>query len=123
MKRLKDEFLDIVNKHSLLDGLAVLEIGCGIGSRSIAIASMCGSLQAIEPDVALVETAKEKNSRDNIQYQSGSAEKLPFLDKTFDTVIFTLSFHHIKFEKMTIALAEAVRVTKKGGHIVFLECG
>lgn len=121
MKRLKDEFLNEVNARITLEGLDILEIGCGMGSRSVAIAGMCRSLQAIEPDATLIESAKEKNSRDNIQYQCGVAEKLPFADTTFDTVIFTLSFHHIEFSKMPQALDEAVRVTKVGGHIVFLE--
>lgn len=121
MKRLKEEFLNRTEETVPLKGMNILEVGCGSGSRSVAIAERCSSVVAIEPSLESIALAIERNSRNNIQYQVGSAESLSFNNEEFDTVIFTLSFHHIPFSKMHDALAEAVRVTKKGGHIIFLE--
>ena len=59
----------------------------------------------------------------NVEFLEGSAEKLAFLDESFDVVIFTLSFHHVPNSKMPSAIDEAVRVVKKSGMIVFLEPG
>ena len=121
MKRLKEEFLNRTEEIVPLKGMSILEVGCGSGSRSIAIAERCASLIAIEPSSDSLALAIERSSRDNIQFQVGSAESLLFSDQQFDVVIFTLSFHHIPFSKMQDALSEAVRVTKRGGYVIFLE--
>ena len=121
MERLKDEYLQTIEKVVPLFGKNILEIGCGNGSRSVEIAKKCSHLTAMEPDADLLELAKSHNASQNIAYVLGKAEKLGFPNMNFDTVLFTLSFHHVPIEKMTTAIDEAVRVTKKGGNITFLE--
>ena len=120
MQRIKDGFLDKIEETVPLAGLAVLEIGCGDGSRSVTIASRCKNLTAIEPDK---EKLREAQSRQisNAVFENSSAEKLPFADKSFDIAIFTLSLHHVLINKMSVAIDEAVRVTKSSGYIIFLE--
>lgn len=121
MKRLKDEFLNKLEAFTPLTNLAVLEIGCGIGGRTVDIADRCDQLSALEPDPKLLAKAKELNARSNISYLLGSAGVLPFEDQTFEIIIFTLSLHHVPINKMATAIGEAVRVTKKDGFVVFLE--
>jgi ubiquinone/menaquinone biosynthesis C-methylase UbiE len=123
MKRLKDEFLNTIETKVSLSGKNVLEVGCGKGSRSVQIAKRCTSLNAIDPSSDSISRAREENSADNINYAIGKAESLDFPDNEFDAVIFTLSLHHVPIEKMTTAIDEALRVTKKGGNIIFLEPG
>ncbi len=120
MQRIKEEFLDSVEKTLPLKGLSILEIGCGDGSRSVAIASRCKSLTSIEPDEDKLNVALAREIP-NATFKVGSGEKLSFNDESFDAAIFTLSLHHIPVEKMGIAIDEAVRVTRKSGHIIFLE--
>lgn len=121
MKRLKEEYLEKIDKVVSLNNKKVLEVGSGSGARSIAIASKCAALEAIEPDINNINLAKLENNKSNINYQQGIAENLQFLDNTFDVVIFTLSLHHVQAEQMSKAIDEAVRVTKPGGYVVFLE--
>jgi ubiquinone/menaquinone biosynthesis C-methylase UbiE len=121
MKRLKDGYLNVIENTTSLSGKEVLEIGCGNGSRSIQIAKKCEHLTAIEPNPDFVAYAKKNNSSQNITYDVGKAEKLEFRNAQFDAVLFTLSMHHVPAEKMDSAIEEAVRVTKKGGHIIFME--
>ena len=121
MKRIKDEYLSTLEKVVPLLDKTILEVGCGNGSRSIEIAKRCAYLTAMEPDSNLLESAKTENSSQNITYVLGKAEHLGFDDKSFDVVLFTLSLHHVPVEKMPHTIDEAVRVTKKGGHIIFLE--
>ncbi len=121
MQRLKEEFLNLLESHVPLRDSDVLEIGSGSGARSVSIAGRCKKLTALEPDPRLLSKAQAQNSKSNIDYHLGSAEALPFGDRMFHTTIFTLSLHHVPVEMMATAIREAVRVTKKDGHVVFLE--
>lgn len=123
MERIKEEFLDKVESIIPLAAKSVLEIGCGTGTRSAAIAKRCHFLEAIEPSLEALIIAKTKNQAGNIRYQQGDAQNLPFEDYTFDVAVFTLSLHHVPMGEMSKAITEAVRVTKRGGYIVFLEPG
>jgi len=120
MQRIKEEFLDNVEKVLPLKGLSILEIGCGDGSRSVAIATRCQSLTSVEPDENKLKQALARKIS-NATFKVESGEKLSFDDNSFDAVIFTLSLHHIPIGKMGIAIDEAVRVTRKSGYIIFLE--
>ncbi len=121
MRRIKDTFLTSIQSVISFEDRDVLEIGCGDGTRSIQIATACKQLTALELDAARIEHAKAINIARNISYLTGTASQLPFLDQTFDIVFFTLSLHHIPDHEMSVAIDEAVRVTKPNGHIVFLE--
>jgi SAM-dependent methyltransferase len=120
----------IIHPEAHLDRLAphfvekrVLEIGCGDGFRSVQIARHCGSLVGIDPNGETVEEAQRLNAADNIVYKVGSATELPLPDKSFGTVVFVLSLHHIPEREMPRAIDEAIRVTPPAGTIVFIEPG
>ncbi len=121
MKRIREEFLDKVEKVITLQEKNILEIGCGSGSRSIQIAKRCKHLTAIEPDKNLIDDALKINRADNIDYKIGSAEQLNFPNQAFNIVVFTLSLHHVPVGKMDQAINEAIRVIKHNGYIIFLE--
>lgn len=120
MQRIKDDFLEHVEKIVSLQGLVVLEIGCGNGARSEAIARRCKLLHAIEPDEAKVNVARTRNIP-NTLFHIGSATDLPFEDRSFDVILFTLSLHHIPANQMERAINEAIRTVSKTGYIIFLE--
>src|SRR3989344_4882012 len=120
MQRLKEEFLEKVEKVIPLSHLNVLELGCGDGSLSIEIAKRCRILNAIDPDEEKVKLARTRNIR-NATFEVGSGDDLPFDNHRFNAVIFTLSLHHIAAEKMGPAIYEAIRVANKTGWLVFLE--
>ena len=121
MKRLKEDFIEKVDSVVKLENKTVLEIGCGSGTRSVQLAKKVRHLTAIEPVASVLNEAIKNNSLKNIDYKVGVAEKLRFSDKSFDLVVFTLSLHHVPIKKMSKAISEAIRVTKKSGYIVFLE--
>lgn len=120
MQRLKEEFLEKVEKVVPLSGLSVLEIGCGDGSRSVGIAERCEILTAIEPNEQKIKLAQARKISNAI-FEVGSGDNLPYDNESFDAVIFTLSLHHIPVGKMKMAINEAVRVAHKTGYIIFLE--
>jgi ubiquinone/menaquinone biosynthesis C-methylase UbiE len=118
----KDHFIKSLFKKVEFKGQYVLEIGCGDGARTSQFGQMRGvKIEAIDPDEKSIAYAKENNYDDDINYQVAKAEALPFSEKTFDIVIFTLSLHHINSGKK--ALTEACRVLKNKGTIVVIEPG
>lgn len=121
MQRLKETYLETIQAIIPFAGKRLLEIGCGDGARTIQIADCCKEVVAIDPDPALIAKARSLRSKDNIRYQEGSGDALPFDDASFDIVFFTLSFHHIPVDRMTAAIDASLRVLEPSGFIIFLE--
>lgn len=119
MKHFAEGFLDKLKPFG--SDKNTLEIGCGDGARSAEIASIFSSLTGIDPDPASIEKANRHNRFENRRFLVGVAENLEFPDASFELVIFPLSFHHIPIDKMHAAIAEATRVLKEGGYIIFIE--
>ncbi|MBO1511497.1 class I SAM-dependent methyltransferase [Metabacillus bambusae] len=55
----------------------------------------------------------------NVSYIEADAEKLPFLDETFDIVTCRIAAHH--FPNPRMFLEESVRVLKKGGKLLLID--
>jgi ubiquinone/menaquinone biosynthesis C-methylase UbiE len=118
---IKDFYSAVVNEvcAKLVSG-RLLDIGTGPGVIPLEIARKSASLviNAIDISPAMVEIAGKKageaglSGRVNFQY--GSAEKIPFEDSSFDIVLATLSFHH--WAKPFECLKEVQRVLKTGGE-------
>lgn len=121
MERIKDGYLETLQKVVSLSGKKVLEVGCGNGSRTIQIADKCSEVFAIDPNKTAITQAKEERSRLNTHYFEGVADNLSFESQAFDLVFFTLSLHHVPKEQMVKAIDEAVRVVRPEGYIAFLE--
>jgi ubiquinone/menaquinone biosynthesis C-methylase UbiE len=93
-------------------GDRVLEVGCGQGHLTEAIASR--GVDIVGVDANSHATVVAANGR--IQHMS--AEALDFEDRTFDVVISVHAIEHIP--RLSQALAEMVRVLKPGGRAVFV---
>jgi ubiquinone/menaquinone biosynthesis C-methylase UbiE len=119
MKRIRDYFLRKLNATAPLQG-KVLEVGCGDGRLSLNLAPRCKILTGIDPDRTKIEQARIRGIR-NAAFLQMRAESIVFSSKWFDAVVFGLSLHHVPVPLMHKAINEAIRVTKFGGYIVFLE--
>ncbi len=103
-------------------GAAVLDMGCGAGHASFAVAQHAASVVAYDiapPMLATVEAAARERGFSNIRTQQGAAEKLPFGDASFDWVVSRMSAHH--WHDVPLALAEVRRVLKPGGRVLFID--
>jgi ubiquinone/menaquinone biosynthesis C-methylase UbiE len=103
-------------------GAAVLDMGCGAGHASFAVAPHAGAVVAydIAPQMlATVASAAVDRGLSNIRTQQGAAEKLPFDDASFDWVVSRMSAHH--WHDVPLALAEVRRVLKPGGRVMFID--
>lgn len=100
-----------------LSGLNVLDIGCGTGYFSLLLAERGAQVTAADLSANMLKQAKSRCADRVNQYCLADAESLPFPDKVFDIVFSSLALQWC--ENLAIPLAEARRVTKPSGKIVF----
>jgi ubiquinone/menaquinone biosynthesis C-methylase UbiE len=91
-----------------------LDIGCGTGNYTCALAGQGGAWTGLDPSALMLEVARVKS--DNIVWHLGAAENLPFEDAGFDGAICTLAVHH--FTDISRGFAEIGRVLKPGARLV-----
>lgn len=103
-------------------GGAVLDLGCGAGHVSFAVAPHARTVTAYDLSAQMLETvaaAARERGLDNIRTQEGAAEVLPFADASFDWVLSRFSAHH--WHDVPRALAEVRRVLKPGARAIFVD--
>lgn len=100
----------------------VLDLGCGAGHASFAVAPVAKSVTAFdlsEQMLAVVRGAAAERGLDNIATQQGNVASLPFADASFCMVVTRFSAHH--WLDVPAALREVKRVLKKGGVLVVID--
>lgn len=105
-------FFEFIGKN--LEGKA-LEIGCGIGITSHLLSKRYKGLAitAIDYDREQIKIAGKHKKTKNIKFQQGDGTNLKFRNSSFDYVIETNVFHHIK--NYPKAIKEVHRVLKTDG--------
>jgi len=93
---------------------SIIEIGAGTGNYAYALAELGYKITALEPSDTMRGQAKP---HPRVSWKDGLAEKLPFEDSAFDAAIMVMAAHH--FSDLTLALSEALRVTRFGRLIMF----
>jgi ubiquinone/menaquinone biosynthesis C-methylase UbiE len=97
-----------------LDGLKVLEVGCGTGRFSRRIAALKAELTVLDIGPNLVKAVSE---RLGCQGVVGDACRLPFADDSFDAVISSECIEHTP--DPLEAIRQMCRVCKAGGTVCF----
>ena len=98
-------------------GMKILDLAAGTGSSSEPLAA--AGADVIPADFSEGMLAAGRKARPHLAFTKADALNLPFKDGEFDLV--TISFGLRNTQKIERALAEALRVTKSGGHIVICE--
>jgi ubiquinone/menaquinone biosynthesis C-methylase UbiE len=100
---------------------ALLDVGCGTG---FLIDMLAGQRKArycgLDLSEGMIRMAKGKGIP-GAEFVSGSADKLPYPDKSFDIVTCSQSFHHYPYPEK--AMREAMRVLKPGGLYILSDTG
>jgi len=110
---------------SIPDGGKALDIGCGSGALTIAVAKRNPNAKVIGCDRWTKEYSDfskllcKENARaegcENVKFQKGDATKLPFEDETFDAVFSNYVYHNVMGADKQDLLLETLRTLKKGG--------
>ncbi|MGI8425580.1 MAG: methyltransferase domain-containing protein [Actinomycetota bacterium] len=107
----------------LAAGHRVLDVACGVGLDTIAMASMMGPsgrIIGVDHDAAMVAEAQRRAAAAGcsrwVTHQTADAVLLPFDDESFDGVRCERLFQHLR--SPDAVLAEIARVTKPGGRVV-----
>ena len=98
-------------------GMKILDLAAGTGSSSEPLAA--AGAQVIPADFSEGMLAAGRKARPHLPFTKADALNLPFGDNEFD--VATISFGLRNTQKTERALAEMLRVTKPGGHLVVTE--
>jgi len=91
----------------------ILDIACGEGYGSNLLSKKARSVSGVDIDAETVAKAKEKYRSPNLEYKTGSADKIPYADHSFEIVIsFETLEHHDRHREM---MQEIKRVLIPGG--------
>lgn len=102
----------------------VVEIGCGPGSSTRWITQSLPKAQITAIDLSwpyLKQAQKNLADSPRINFIQGDGAKLPFKDAEFDAWTSVFMFHELPFEERKKVLAEAHRVLKADGLLVFAD--
>jgi SAM-dependent methyltransferase len=100
----------------------VLDLGCGAGHVSFAVAPRAKSVVAYDLSADMLDVvarAAKDRGLSNITTRQGVAEHLPFPDASFDRVLSRYSAHH--WRDIEAGLREAARVLKPGAVAGFVD--
>jgi SAM-dependent methyltransferase len=104
-----------------LQGLRVLDLGCGRGDLTLWLAGQGADVAAIDLSPGMVAVANERLARFSggaARAIAGPVEGLPFEDDEFDLVVGKWVLHHLD---LAVAAPEIARVLKPGALGVFGE--
>ncbi|MFO7717380.1 MAG: class I SAM-dependent methyltransferase [Thermodesulfobacteriota bacterium] len=103
-------YVDLRQKH-------VLEIGCGDGRLSTPLREVVHRLVGVEPSFSDLLRSRQRCPKWEAINASGQA--LPFQNRVFDAVVFSLSLHH--HPDCALALDQAAAAVAPGGVLMALE--
>ena len=97
----------------------VLDLGCGEGQIARALHAANGQTEIIGLDPSSEQLANARRySSPAIAFVQGAAERVPFVDHSFDGVVCCLAIEH--FEDVDRVLEEVSRVLGPGGAFLLL---
>jgi SAM-dependent methyltransferase len=89
-----------------------LDLGCGTGISTIALAKYCSHIYGIEPSEAML---KKANPHEKVTYLIGSGNSIPLTNTIIDLVTFAGSLF---YAKSTVLIEELQRVCRNKSIII-----
>jgi SAM-dependent methyltransferase len=111
----EEQILPLAAQH-LAGARRVLDIGTGEGQVArLAVREGAARVVGLDPTAAQLRVALERAG--GPLYVRGGADRLPFVDGSFDAVVVCLVFEHIV--DLVPPMAEIARVLEPGGRFLF----
>lgn len=103
----------------------ILEIGCGTGSSTVALAEQGAKVIGIDIDEDALAVARDRCSVYGLEAEfhslNASAISEVFGDRVFDFIIFFASLEHMTVAERLVALGDAWRMLPTGGLLAVVE--
>lgn len=116
IKKIGNEYFDIIDNVTVHKDCIVLDLGCGSGRWSKYLADKVKFIEAIDPSKAVISASVLLNDLQNVRVTQASVDNIPFDDNSFDFAMSLGVLHHIPDTKK--ALLNLVEKTKIGGHVL-----
>lgn len=121
----------LLDRASINNGDAVLDVGCGTGTLLQAIATQTpgAHLTGLDADPAVLGIARRKlaasASASDAQCEliKARSTRINLADASFDHVVSTLFFHHLAPADKQTTVAEIHRVLRPGGSVHIADWG
>ena len=97
----------------------VLDLGCGTGHSTLALAARAAEVVGLDLTDALLAQAQRlarERGAANVRFERGDAEAPPYPDASFDVVTSRVSAHHYAHPER--AVQEAARLLRPDGRLV-----
>lgn len=127
-KRLDNDRMRIVpwlDNARHLEGSKILEIGCGTGSSSVALAEQGAMVTGVDIDEGVLSVAKDRcrvyRLKAEFRMLNATEIKGAFSDARFDFIVFFACLEHMAIEERLTALKDAWDMLENGGLLVIVE--
>lgn len=109
----------LIKTMALAPGSQVLELGCGWGNVTLALAQMGQRVTAIDIDPQMAELVRERARRlgVSVEVHTGDFASAAELGRKFDAVLFVASFHHASDHLGLLGSMD--QIVSDGGKLVF----
>jgi len=115
----KDRVLDALER-AYVSPSNVLEIGCCTGSRLDTLSNLTGcKCHGIDPSAKAIKDGSQQYP--GLRLQTGTADRLPFPDDSFDLIIFGFCLYVCDRHDLFKIAAEADRCLRDGGKLVIYD--
>jgi ubiquinone/menaquinone biosynthesis C-methylase UbiE len=117
----------LIEQAGLEPGMRVLDVGCGTGTLAIWAKQRHpdAELVGLDGDPAMLEQGRRKavEAGVDVTLDEGLSFDLPYEDGSFDRVLSSLFFHHLKRDAKETTAREIARVLRGGGELHVADFG
>ena len=112
---------ELINLLNIQKKDKIIDVGSGTGDliKLILKKNQNNSLHSVDLNINMLNYGKKKFRNNNIEFTKADAEKLPFLDNSFDKYIISFCLRNVT--NINKALEESFRILKPGGTFYCLE--
>jgi SAM-dependent methyltransferase len=117
-----DDELAVLADLVPLAGQQIIELGCGAAGLARKLLERYPDSHVTGLEVDQRQHAKNIAApQDRLSFVVGGAQAVPLPEASFDLALMLKSLHHVPLPLMVLALGEAARVLRPGGHLYVSE--